>query len=66
MSNELNEVVLESALSCLPRLRGLHVVGCPKVDHLAVLRLVSHTPLLESLAVTIPVRLKILLCQNIH
>lgn len=54
MSTELNEGVLESALSCLPGLRGLHVVGCPKVNHSTVLRLVSHTPLLESLAVTIP------------
>jgi hypothetical protein len=58
MSSELNEEVLESALSYLPQLRGLHVVGCPKVDHLAVLRLVSHTPLLESLAITILVSRK--------
>jgi len=56
MCSELNEGVLESALSCLPDLRGLHVIGCPKVDHLAILRLASHTPLLESLAITIPVR----------
>lgn len=56
MSTELNEGVLESALSCLPRLSGLHVIGCPKVDYLSVLRLLSHTPLLESLSVTIPVR----------
>ena len=60
MSTDLNVGVLESALACLPSLRGLHVIGCPKVDHAAVLRLVSHTPLLESLAVTIPVQLQLI------
>lgn len=56
MSNELNEEVLESTLSDLPQLLGLHVVGCPKVTHLAIFRLVSHTPRLESLAFTVTVR----------
>ncbi|KAJ7911825.1 hypothetical protein B0H13DRAFT_2327960 [Mycena leptocephala] len=52
MANELNETVLETALAELPGLLGLHVIGCAKVDHVAILRLVSHTPLLESLSMT--------------
>ncbi|KAF8805610.1 hypothetical protein BYT27DRAFT_7142389 [Phlegmacium glaucopus] len=52
MINDLNEVVLESALTSLANLVGLHVVGCPKIDHITVLRMVSHTPLLESLSLT--------------
>ncbi|KAJ7141615.1 hypothetical protein C8R46DRAFT_1180811 [Mycena filopes] len=52
MANDLNETVLESALAELPNLLGLHVVGCSKVDHVAMLYLVSHTPYLESLSVT--------------
>ncbi|KAJ7291927.1 hypothetical protein C8J57DRAFT_1163936 [Mycena rebaudengoi] len=52
MANELNETVLDSALAELPGLLGLHVIGCAKVGHVAVLRLVSHTPLLESLSLT--------------
>ncbi|KAF9531047.1 hypothetical protein CPB83DRAFT_918574 [Crepidotus variabilis] len=52
MVNELHEENLKATLSHLPNLRGLHVVGCPKVDHTAVLRQVSQTPLLESLAMT--------------
>lgn len=61
MSNELNETVLESVLVQLPGLLGLHVVGCSKVDHVAVLRLVSHTPLLEDLSFTTTVSRLILL-----
>ncbi|KAJ6545497.1 hypothetical protein B0H19DRAFT_1212292 [Mycena capillaripes] len=52
MANELNENVLESALVELPGLLGLHVIGCAKVDHVTILNLVSHTPLLESLSMT--------------
>ncbi|KAJ6496071.1 hypothetical protein C8R45DRAFT_866000 [Mycena sanguinolenta] len=52
MANELNETVLGAALVELPGLLGLHVVGCAKVDHVAIFNLVSHTPLLESLSIT--------------
>ena len=52
MINDLNEVVLELALPLFTNLVGLHIIGCPKIDHVAVLRLVSHTPLLESLSMT--------------
>ncbi|KAJ7643449.1 hypothetical protein DFH06DRAFT_1283474 [Mycena polygramma] len=52
MANELNEIVLESALIELPGLLGLHVIGCPRVDHVSILNLISHTPLLESLSMT--------------
>ncbi|KAI0372450.1 hypothetical protein BV20DRAFT_1062018 [Pilatotrama ljubarskyi] len=48
----LNVEILETVLPNLPNLTRLHVVGCPKVDHTAVLRLLSHTPNLESLAFT--------------
>jgi len=56
MSTELNNTVLEKALSHLPRLLGLHIIGCPNIDHVKVLKLISHTPLLESLAFTVTVR----------
>ncbi|PCH36878.1 hypothetical protein WOLCODRAFT_127783 [Wolfiporia cocos MD-104 SS10] len=49
---DLNDCVLESTLSQLPRLTGLHIMGCPRIDHHSVLRLTSHTPNLESLAFT--------------
>ncbi|KAJ7336823.1 hypothetical protein DFH08DRAFT_281163 [Mycena albidolilacea] len=52
MANELNETVLGAALAELPGLLGLHIVGCAKVDHAAIFRLVTHTPLLESLSLT--------------
>ncbi|ESK97833.1 hypothetical protein Moror_17262 [Moniliophthora roreri MCA 2997] len=50
MSSDLNELILEQMLRKLPGLIGLHVVGCPKVDHHTILRLASHTPHLESLS----------------
>lgn len=52
MSSELNGVVLESTLSQLPNLLGLSILSCSKIDHSTVLKLVSHTPRLESLAFT--------------
>ena len=52
MINDLNESVLESALALFTNLVGLHIVGCPKIDHVAVLQLTSHIPLLESLSLT--------------
>ena len=53
MASELNEIVLESALLQVgPRLLGLHIIGCVKIDHVVVLRLLNHTPLLESLSFT--------------
>ncbi|KAF8153001.1 hypothetical protein B0H34DRAFT_754140 [Crassisporium funariophilum] len=52
MISELNEGVLKSVLTHLPGLTGLHIVGCTKVDHVVVLHLASHTPLLESLSLT--------------
>jgi len=51
-ATDLNETVLESTLSQLPKLLSLHVIGCPRVDHTAVFRCVAHTPLLESLSFT--------------
>jgi hypothetical protein len=56
MINELHEAVFQSTLAHLPNLVGLHVVGCPKVDHVVVLRRASQTPLLESLSLTVFVR----------
>ncbi|KAJ8082159.1 hypothetical protein PM082_008006 [Marasmius tenuissimus] len=49
-SNEINETILEQLLPQLPKLIGLHIVGCSKVDHATTLRLVSHVPLLENLS----------------
>lgn len=56
MINDLNEDVLEATLTQLPELRGLHVIGCPKVDHNSVLLTTRHTPLLEHLSMTTSVR----------
>jgi len=56
MINDLREDTLRDTLRSLPNLRGLHVVGCSKLDHSAVLSQVIHTPLLESLSVTTTVR----------
>lgn len=52
MSINLKENVLSEVLRQLPGLLGLHLVGCGKLEHAAVLRLVSHTPLLESLSLS--------------
>jgi len=52
MINDLHENVLRAALTHLPNLRGLNVIGCPKVDHPSVLGLLRHTPLLENLSMT--------------
>ncbi|KAJ3844625.1 hypothetical protein F5878DRAFT_648803 [Lentinula raphanica] len=52
MASQLNETVLNGVLQRLPRLQALHIVGCAQIDHLAVLRLVSHTPILESLSLS--------------
>lgn len=49
---DLDEGILESALALFPNLVGLHIVGCPKLDHVTALQLTSHTPLLESLSLT--------------
>jgi len=53
MINELHEAVFQSTLVHLPNLIGLHVIGCPKVDHVTVLRQASQIPLLESLSLTV-------------
>jgi hypothetical protein len=66
MINDLREDVLRDTLRCLPNLRGLHVVGCSKLDHSAVLNQVIHTPLLESLSVTTTVRDSFSRCSTIH
>ena len=55
MINELHESIFQSTMAHLPNLVGLHVVGCPKLDHIVVLRQASHTPLLESLSLTVSV-----------
>lgn len=52
MCSELNDAVLEQVLGQLPGLLGLHVVGCPKVDHNSVIQLVCHVPLLENLSMS--------------
>ncbi|EIN14542.1 hypothetical protein PUNSTDRAFT_80994 [Punctularia strigosozonata HHB-11173 SS5] len=52
VTSDLDEDILETILGHLPRLTGLHVINCPKVDHIAVFRMASLTPLLSSLAFT--------------
>jgi len=50
--HELNDYILESVLTDLPHLTGLHVINCSKIDHNTVLRLTSHTPDLRALSFT--------------
>jgi hypothetical protein len=52
MALELNETILNSVLILLPNLRGLHVIGNPKIDHGTIIPLLKHVPLLESLALS--------------
>ncbi|KAG6906253.1 hypothetical protein DXG01_014971 [Tephrocybe rancida] len=51
-SMDLNYQLLEMVLKQLPQLQGLHVL-CPGIDHTKMLKLVMHTPRLESLAFTV-------------
>jgi hypothetical protein len=50
MTKELNEDVFESVIQRLTKLRSLHIVGCPQIDHTSVLRLTQHLQALESLS----------------
>lgn len=52
MASDLNPDILETVLMHLPGLTGLHVLGSPKVDHIVLLKLLVHTPQLESLSFT--------------
>lgn len=56
MSTDLNQDVLEQALRLIPHLTGLHIIGCPSIDHVTMLKLTLHTPHLESLSFTATVR----------
>lgn len=52
MTTDLNEFILDKTLSVLPRLEGLHIISCGKLDHVALLTSLRHTPILESLSFT--------------
>lgn len=52
MINELHEDIFESVLGNLPNLVGLHVIACPRLDHIAILKHLTKTPLLENLSMT--------------
>ncbi|KDR77062.1 hypothetical protein GALMADRAFT_225197 [Galerina marginata CBS 339.88] len=60
MISELNEGIFEPMLGNLPNLLGLHVVGCPKLDHVMILGHLSRTPFLQSLSLTTTETSKIL------
>ncbi|KAG1859282.1 hypothetical protein F4604DRAFT_1793244 [Suillus subluteus] len=54
MSQEVNGMLLEALLPLLPRLRGLHVIGCSKAPHAVVIKAATtHTPLLKEFSFTI-------------
>lgn len=54
MSQEVNGIFLEVLLPLLPRLRGLHVIGCPKASHTVVIKAATtHTPLLKEFSFTV-------------
>lgn len=57
MSQEVDGIFLEALLPLLPRLRGLHVIGCPKALHTAVIKAATtHTPSLKEFSFTVFVR----------
>jgi hypothetical protein len=49
---ELNEPILKGMLQHLTHLQSLHVVACPKIEHVTLLQCLIHTPALESLSFT--------------
>ncbi|KAH7883008.1 hypothetical protein F5I97DRAFT_1930608 [Phlebopus sp. FC_14] len=53
MSHDIESSILHATLEHLPRLRGLHIIGCLKLTHSVVLRALSHTPDLRELSLTI-------------
>ncbi|KAG1778702.1 hypothetical protein EV702DRAFT_1091226 [Suillus placidus] len=54
MSQEVNGIFLEALLPLLPRLRGLHVIGCSKAPHTVVIKAATtHTPSLKEFSFTI-------------
>jgi hypothetical protein len=54
MSQEVNGIFLEELLPLLPRLRGLHVIGCSKAPHTVVIKAATtHTPSLKEFSFTI-------------
>ncbi|KAF8836995.1 hypothetical protein BDN67DRAFT_936054 [Paxillus ammoniavirescens] len=53
MSQDIDGTMLNITLAQLPRLRGLHIIGCPRVTHTVVLKALSHTPDLRELSFTI-------------
>ncbi|KAI0058481.1 hypothetical protein BV25DRAFT_1891370 [Artomyces pyxidatus] len=52
MSHDMNNTILKRTVAHLPKLRGLHIVGCQHVSYIDVLNATEHTPLLETLAFT--------------
>jgi hypothetical protein len=52
MTNELNVETLDAVLEQVPELQSLHIIGCARVDHAAVLKALTHVPELESLSFT--------------
>ena len=53
MSQDTDAAMLNATLAQLPRLRGLHVIGCPRITHITILKALSHTPDLRELSLTI-------------
>jgi len=57
MSQEVNDIILEALLPLLPRLLGLHVIGCSKAPHTVVIKAATtHIPSLKEFSFTIFVR----------
>lgn len=59
MAQDMDATVLNATLAQLPRLRGLHVIGCPRITHIIVLKALTHTPDLRELTFTIFVRISL-------
>ncbi|KAG9308353.1 hypothetical protein JVU11DRAFT_12119 [Chiua virens] len=53
MAQDMDPTVLNTTLAQLPRLRGLHVINCPRISHSIVLKALSHTPDLNELSFSI-------------
>lgn len=66
MSQDLDTAMFNGVLAQLPRLRGLHVINCPRITHAAVLTALVHTPDLLELSFSLFVGLSLIPSPHPH
>lgn len=57
MTQDMDATTFKTTLAQLPHLCGLHVIGCPRLTHITVLKVLIHTPELPELSFTVFVSL---------